>query len=142
MPPAGGRDDGVPRREPAARMRALSWLFAAYNSVEPVFMELGNVDIFCRDEAWAKLRRPSLLAEAGQRLDALETALGTRDWLADGFSIADIAMVTVLREARDTGLFDTRPRLAAYVQRGIARPAFAAALQAQLADFQSEPLAA
>lgn len=138
----GEKDERLLPREPAARMRVLSWLFAAYNSVEPLFMELGNVDIFCRDEAWATLRRPSLLAETGQRLDALEAALGTRDWLGDAFSVADIAMVTVLREARDTGLFDPRPRLAAYVQRGIARPAFAAALQAQLADFQSEPLAA
>jgi len=138
----GGKDERLLPRDPDARMRVLGWLFAAYSSVEPLFMELGTVDIFCAGEPWAKLRRPGLLAAAGQRLDRLEAALGEREWLAGAFSIADIAMVTVLREARDTDLVATRPQLAAYVERGISRPAFAAALYAQLADFQPEPMPA
>ncbi|QCO66696.1 glutathione S-transferase family protein [Luteimonas yindakuii] len=138
----GAKDERLLPRDREARARVTSWLFAAYNTVEPVFMEIGNVEIFCRDEPWARLRRPGLLAEAGQRLDRLQAALGTRDWLAGDFSIADIAMVTVLRGVGDTGLLDSRPGLAAYLQRGIARPAFAAALRAQLADFQPAPAAA
>lgn len=139
----GEKDERLLPRDHEGRMRVMSWLFAAYSSVEPLFMELGNIDLLCAGEPWAKLRRPGLMAAAGQRLDRLETALDGREWLAGGFSIADIAMVTVLREVRDSGLLDTRPRLAAYLERGVTRPAFAAALYAQLADFQTErPVAA
>jgi glutathione S-transferase len=117
------------------RAEALSWLFAAFNSVEPSLMELANVSFFSRKEEWAKLREPSLLEAIGGRLDRLETALGDRDWLAGDFSIADIAMVTVLREVGRTDLFAGRPALEAYVERGTARPAFRTALDAQLAPF-------
>lgn len=138
----GERDERLLPRARVPRARVISWLFAAYNSVEPLLMELGNIDLFAADELWAKLRRPSLLEALGQRLDRLAAALGARDWLADTFSIADIAMVTTLREARDSGLLDSRPRLAAYVERGMSRPAFQAALAAQLNDFKAEPVTA
>ena len=138
----GEKDERLLPRDRKGRMRAVSWLFAAYSSIEPMTMELATVDIFCAGEEWAKLRRPGLLADAGQRLDRLEAALGERDWLAGSFSIADIAMVTVLRGVAASGLLERRPRLAAYLERGIARPAFAAALHAQLSDFQPKPVAA
>lgn len=138
----GEKDERLLPRDREGRMRAVSWLFAAFNSIEPLAMELANVDIFASGEEWARLRRPGLLADAGQRLDRLEDALGDREWLAGGFSVADIAMVTVLRGLRASGLLDGRPRLAAYVERGVGRPAFAAALHAQLSDFQPEPVAA
>src|SRR5690606_23102041 len=118
-------------RDREGRARVTSWLFAAHSSIEPLFMELADVDIFNAGEPWAKLRRPGLLDAIGQRLDLLQTALGEREWLAGRFSIADIAMVSVLRESRDTGLVEARPQLAAYVVRGLSRPAFAAALNAQ-----------
>lgn len=118
-----------------ARMRVLSWLFAAFNSIEPIMLELGNIDIFARGEEWAKLRRPSLLTFAGQRLDRLVDALGSREYLADDFSIADIAMTTVLRNAGSTDLLTTRPILAAYVARNEARPAFQSALATQLETY-------
>jgi len=138
----GEKDERLLPRDREGRMRAVSWLFAAFNSIEPLAMELANVDIFASGEEWARLRRPGLLADAGQRLDRLEHALGDREWLADGFSIADIAMVTVLRGMRVAGLLEGRPRLEAYVERGVGRPAFAAALHAQLSDFQPQPVAA
>lgn len=131
----GEKDDRLLPREPAARDRALSWLFAAYNSVEPWRFEHARVTIFAAQEEWAKLRRPSLERELGLRLDRLVAALGERAWLAGRFSIADIAMVTVLREMQGTALLADRPTLAAYVARGMDRPAFQAALAAQLADF-------
>lgn len=138
----GEKDPRLLPRDGERRSRAISWLFAAYSSVEPLFFELGNVDIFHVREPWAQLRRPGLLEAAGQQLDRLDTALGDRDWLAGEFTIADIAMVTVLRESRDTGLLEARPRLAAYVKRGISRPAFARALHAQLVDLEPDPIAA
>ena len=131
----GGKDARLLPTEPQARETAISWLFAAYNSVEPLMFELSNVDIFAKDEEWAKLRRPSLLEFAGQRFDRLADALGGSDWLAGDFSIADIAMATVLREAGETDLVSSRPNLAAYVKRAMARPAFQRALAAQLAAF-------
>lgn len=133
------KDKRLLPRDREGRARTLSWLFAAYSSVEPLFMELASVDIFNAGEQWAKLRRPGLLEAIGQRLDLLQAALGEREWLAGGFSIADIAMVSVLRESRDTGLVEARPQLAAYVERGLSRPSFATALAAQLEELQSEP---
>lgn len=125
--------------EPQQRADALSWLFAAFNSVEPMMFELGQVTLFAAGEQWAELRKPSLMAFIGERLDRLAAALGGRDWLAGPFSIADIAMATVLREAGDTDLLDERLVLAAYLARATARPAFERALAAQLAAFSDHP---
>ena len=121
------------------RADVLGWLFAAFNSVEPWMFELGNVHLFSAGEEWAKLRRPSLIEDSGKRLDRLAEALGEREWLAGEFSIADIAMVTVLRDDCGTGLIEARPSLAAYVRRGTARPAFQRALAAQLESFTDRP---
>ncbi|MFL9839827.1 glutathione S-transferase family protein [Sphingomonas sp. ST-64] len=138
----GERDARLLPADRQARADAISWLFAAYNSVEPMLLELGNVEIFSAGEQWAELRKPSLLAAIGQKLDRLATAIDGRDWLAGQFSIADIAMTTVLRQAEGSGLLAERPVLLAYLERAIARPAFRAALSAQLADFKPEPVAA
>lgn len=87
--------------EPQLRADTLSWLFAAFNSVEPMMFELGQVTMFAADQPWAELRKPGLLAAIGKRFDRLADALGDREWLTGRFSIADIAMATVLREAQD-----------------------------------------
>ncbi|MBX3561148.1 MAG: glutathione S-transferase family protein [Sphingomonas sp.] len=138
----GEKDERLLPRDPKRRMATISWLFAAYSSIEPWIFEISNVELFSADQEWAKLRRPGLLEDAGRRLDRLADALGDRDWLTGDFSIADIAMVTALRDDCDTGLIAQRPRLAAYLERGTERPAFQAALAAQLADLKPEPVAA
>jgi glutathione S-transferase len=138
----GEKDERLLPRDPQARATVIAWLFAALNSVEPWQLELGNVTLFSAEEEWAKLRTPSLLADTGKRLDRLAEALGEREWLGDGFSVADIAMVTVLRGVDHADLMSSRPRLVDYVARGTARPAFERAMAAQLADFQPEPVAA
>ena len=120
------------------RADVLSWLFAAFNSVEPHFMELANVLIFGADEDWAKARKPSLLEQIAKRLDGLEKVFGDREWLGEDFSIADIAMISILRIPRDSPLIADRPALSAYRARGEARPAFQRALDAQLAAFKTE----
>jgi glutathione S-transferase len=126
---------------PSGQPRAdvLSWLFAAFNSVEPGFMELANVNIFSAGQDWAEARKPGLLEQIGKKLDKLEEALGEREWLTGDFSIADIAMITILRIPRDSELMTARPNLLAYRARGEARPAFQRALDAQLAAFTTEP---
>lgn len=138
----GEKDERLLPREPQARATAISWLFAAYNSVDPMTFELSNIEIFAAGEEWAELRRPSLIEFAGQRLDRLAAAIEGREWLAGRFSIADIAMASVLRNVEGGGLIEERPVLTAYLERAIARPAFKAALAAQLADFKPTPAAA
>jgi glutathione S-transferase len=130
LPPVGSQE----------RARVLSWLLAAFNSIEPLVMEFVNCTVFSRKEEWAALRQPSLVAALDDRLARLETALGEDEWLAGDFSIADIAMTTILRAPRDPAVLAGHARLAAYVARATARPAFARALDAQLAAFaQHDP---
>lgn len=138
----GEKDERLLPRDPQGRATAISWLFAAYNSVEPMAFELSNIEIFSAGEQWAELRRPSLIEFAGQRLDRLSAAIEGRDWLAGRFSVADIAMATVLRELEGSGLLEERPVLMEYLGRAVDRPAFKTALAAQLADFKPAPAAA
>lgn len=119
---------------------AICWLFAALNSVEPWMFELVNVDLFARDEEWTTLRRPSLVAFLGTRLDCLADALGDQEWLGQEFTVGDLAMASVLRIAEYTELLAERPTLDAFVKRAHARPAFARALDAQLDAFDREEI--
>jgi glutathione S-transferase len=132
-----GKDERLLPVDPQRRATTLSWLFAAFNSIEPLIFEHTNVTLFARDEQWAKLRKPGLEAFLGQRLDRLSDALGAQQWLTGSFSVADIAMSTVLREIADSELLSSRPSLADYVTRSTQRPAFQRALDAQLAAFKA-----
>ena len=124
--------------DPAARARAVAWTIAALNSVEPMLMELATIDIFCAGQEWAALRRPGLVEDIRKRLSRLADALGDRDYLEGRFTAADLMMASVLRNLEHTGLLAEQPRLAAYQQRCLARPGYAAAIEAQLADLQTE----
>jgi len=122
--------------DPAARARAIEWMFAALNTIEPHIQNLAAIDLFYADEDWAKARRPGAEVMVRKRLAELAQALGDRDWLADGrFSAGDLLMATVLRILRHTDLVAAEPRLLAYLVRCEARPAFGRALAAQMAAF-------
>lgn len=130
-----------------ARVDATMWLFAALNSVEPHVARLGELLAFHAGEAWARERRPALEAMAARRLGEVDAWLaGTdgveRDYLAGAFSAADILMTTVLRMLDRTGMVDALPRLAAYKERCIARPAFGRALADHAAQYTKETSAA
>lgn len=120
---------------PALRNETLAWMFAALNTVEPPLWNLLEIDLLHPDAAWATLRRPTAVDAAKARLHALSEWMQDREHLLERFTAADILMVTVLRFVRHTDLIAGFPRLAAYVQRCEARPAFQAALQRQLADY-------
>lgn len=123
-----------------ARMRAVAWLIAALNSVEPTFFELINIDIFNRGQEWTKERRPQVVEKIQARLKLLSEALGDKEWLEGRFTIGDLMMVAVLRQLRHTKLVAEQPNLADYVARGESRPAFQQALADQLAIFaQNQP---
>ena len=120
----------------SGRARATAWTIAALNSVEPSVMQLPIIDIFHKDEAWTKERRPQVVEVIGRRLDRLGAWLGDKEWLEDEFSAGDLLMVDVLRSIGDKQLLEQRPNLLAYMKRGTARPAFQRAMAAQLADFE------
>ena len=122
-------------QEPAARSRAVQWLIAALNSVEPAVWNVFVIDNLYPNEEWARLRRPGAVDFMNKKLDALAGRLGDQAFL-DGahFTVGDLMMATVLRFHWDTSQLD--PRLVAYLQRCTSRPAFTRALDAQLADFR------
>lgn len=125
------------------RMRSVAWMIAALNSVEPMIFELINIDIFNRGQDWTKERRPQVVEKIEARLKLLADALGDKDWFEDQFTIGDLMMVSVLRNLRHTDLMAGQPRLAAFVARGEARPAFQRALSDQLSVFkENQPEAA
>ena len=134
-----GKSEALLPRDPQARATAISWLFGAFNTIEPLLFEFTNVAVFAKDEEWAKLRRPSLDEFIAKRLAPLEVRLGGQDWLDDRFTVADIAMVTVLRALGGSRNLTDQPAVAAYVARGEARPAFQQAMAAQLAAFERHP---
>ncbi|MGE0629716.1 MAG: glutathione S-transferase family protein [Hyphomicrobiaceae bacterium] len=135
----GERCEALLPREPGARARATQWVIAALNSVEPHVMNVALIDVFYADEKWAKLRRPGAVQFLERRLTGLSNALGDKPYL-DGaqFTAGDLIMSTVLRILEYTDIVKRDARLAAYVERCIARPAFRRALEAQLADFRQD----
>lgn len=130
---------GLLPADPQAAWTAKGWLFAAFNSVEPVATRLFSYAVFMADQPWSADARAPAEALAKQRLKRLSDALEGKDWLAGEFSIADIAMVTVLENLRPTGLVEQEPAVAAYVARAKARPAYAKAFADQLADYDGQP---
>ena len=123
-----------------ARARAIEWMFAALNSVEPAIMDLSFVKIFEADKPWSAMRRPAVEERIHGRLKDLSARLGDKQWLdGDTFTAGDLLMVTVLRIVIGQGLVETYDNLAAYMARGIARPAFQKALADQMAGFTGEP---
>jgi glutathione S-transferase len=127
--PAAGQD----------RWTAIAWTFAALNSVDPAIGRLASYDLFHADADWMPEARASAETMVQRKLQRLTQALDGRDWLAGVFSIADIQMVATLDSLRHTDLLAQFPVVAAYAARGRNRPAYQAALAAQLADFSEDP---
>jgi len=122
-----------------ARARAIAWMFAALNTVEPPIVEREMAALVERDETWYEERLPILDERIHARLGDLSSRLGGAAWLDGAFSAGDLLMVTVLRRLDGWGLLETYPNLSAYVARGEARPAYKRAFAAQLAVFTGEP---
>jgi glutathione S-transferase len=131
----GERSEALLPKNPAARARAVQWLFAALNSVEPSVVNLFLIDVPYADQEWAKLRRPGAVEFMNKKLDAVAKRLGDKPFLdGERFTAGDLMMATVLRFHSEVA--KRNPRLAAYIDRCTARPAFKRALQAHLSDFR------
>jgi glutathione S-transferase len=135
------RYPGLLPADPDARARAITWMFAALNTVEPPILDLVTVRITEGDKPWAKDRLPLVQERIRQRLTLLSHRLGDREWLDGAFSAGDLVMVSVLLRLRPSGMLDEFPVLAAYVARGEARPAYKRAFAAQWAINAPEPQA-
>ncbi len=131
----GERDERLLPRDPAARLRAIGWMIAALNSIEPFLQTLFFMGFIGADKPWQNEAKDGVRPFVQMRLEQLAAALGDKDWLEGQFSIGDLVMVDILRVIGEHQLVTAHPNLAAYVERGTARPAFKAALAAQLADF-------
>src|SRR5262250_1183613 len=133
----GERSDALLPKDPLARARATQWLIAALNSIEPFIMNVAAIDLFYANEEWAKLRRPGAVEFVQKRLAALSKSLGDKPYLDGGrFTAGDLMMTTVLRILKHTDIVTRDKRLAAYIERCAARPAFQRAFDAQIGDFQ------
>ena len=133
----GEKSEALLPRDPQGKYRAIQWTYAALNSVEPAVINLLLIDVFFTNEEWAKMRRPGAADFVRLKLRRVSEWLGDRQWLeGDRFTIGDLVMITTLRFLRHTDMVAEFPNLAAFLQRGEARPAFQQALSDQLATFR------
>src|ERR1700722_19101714 len=122
-----------------ARARAIAWMFAALNTVEPPILDLQTTKFMERDKTWYEQRLPIVENRIRDRAGELSDRLGNADWLDGAFSAGDLIMVSVLLRLKASGLLGEYPNLAAYVARGEARPAYIKAFEAQRAAFSGKP---
>ena len=122
--------------DPGGRLRAIQWVIAALNSVEPAIMQHAVVTLFEADKPWSAMRADAVVADIKRRLGDLEACLGDKTWLTgESFTVGDLMMISVLGGLRETDLLADLPRLAAYVARGEARPAHVKAMADHLAVY-------
>jgi glutathione S-transferase len=122
-----------------ARARAIMWMFAALNSVEPPILDLTIAKLVEGDKPWAKERLPLVADRVRDRLKQLSARPGDAEWLDGAFSAGDLMMVSVLLRLKPSGILNEFPSLAAYAARGEARPAYKRAFAAQLAINTAKP---
>jgi glutathione S-transferase len=120
-----------------ARARAISWMFAALSTMEPPVVEFTMALVFERDKPWFEGRQPMLETRVRTRLQQLSDRLGDAEWLDGAFSAGDLLMISVLLRLASSGVVDDFPVVAAYVARGVARPAYQRAFAAQYAVFEA-----
>jgi glutathione S-transferase len=135
------RHPGLLPDDANARARAITWMFAALNTVEPPILDLQTTKFLEGDKTWYKQRLPVVEDRIRGRLGELADCLGDAHWLDGAFSAGDLMMVTVLLRLKTSGILDEYPNLSAYVARGTVRPAYKRAFDAQLAVFAGKSTA-
>ncbi|MBV9457754.1 MAG: glutathione S-transferase family protein [Bradyrhizobium sp.] len=131
------RHAGLLPNDANARARAITWMFAAVSTMEPVIVDREVVKLLERDKSWYEPRLQVVEDRIRGRLAELSNRLGDAEWLEGAFSAGDLLMVSVLLRLSGSGLLDEYPNLAAYVACGEARSAYKRAFAAQLAVFHA-----
>lgn len=132
------RHAGLLPNDAHARAHAITWMFAALNTVEPPILERETARLLESNKPWYQERLPLVEDRVRDRLGQLSARLGDADWLDGAFSAGDLMMVSVLLRLKSSGILDEYPNLAAYVASGEARPAYKRAFSAQLAVFSDQ----
>lgn len=138
----GESSEALLPRDPQGRARAMSWVLAALNNIEPTTWNYAMLGFFYGGQDWTEQASPIFEQSARKRLEPVAAYLGDKDWLEGRFTAGDLMMVSVLKIAARTGLLSGYPTLASYHSRGEERPAYQRALAAHLADFEDQPEAA
>jgi glutathione S-transferase len=106
------------------RTRVIQWCFAALSTIEPTLLQIQTLD-HGGDASSDPARRTALVETTNRKFAVLEDQLARRSHLAGGeFTVADILMVTVLRQVRRTTLMQGFPLLLEYFGRCQSRPAW------------------
>ena len=129
--------EGLLPKDPAARARALMWMFAAVNTMELPILDFAYGRFTEGKKPWYEERVVMVKDRIRDRMKQLAARLGDAQWLDGAFSAGDLMMVHVLQRLKPSGLLDEFPTLAAYVARAEARPAYQRAFAAQLAVFKA-----
>jgi glutathione S-transferase len=112
----------MPRDLPG-EAQVLRWCMAAMNSLEMPLLNIQVLD-WGQNPGCAK-HREFLVGWAGQHLANLNRWLDSREYVAtDSFTVADILTTHVLAVVKDQRLLDPHPRVTAYRDRCLARPAW------------------
>ena len=125
---------GLLPEDPDAGKRAIVWMFAALNTVEPPIVEREMAEME-RDAPWYEARRAAIDERVRDRLRRLSARLGDAQWLDGPFSAGDLLMIEVLLRL-EGALVDDFTNLCAYLARGKARLAFRRAFAAQREVFE------
>jgi GST-like protein len=119
----------------ADRYRTIQWVMFQMGGIGPTFGQLGYFNKFAGREIEDKRPLERYVAESKRLLAVLETRLQDRDWIMDDYTIADVSTLGWVRnlitfyEARELVEFDSFANVAAWLERGLARPAVQRGLQ-------------
>ena len=126
--------------EARTRAEVVRWCFAALSTVEPVISMIVLDDFAKKTDPVSREKRAGQVKWAEQVLGGVEKHLGEHAFTAgEEFTVADILMVTVLRQARRAGVLAKFPRCEAYRQKCEARPAWGRTVAAYEKRLGAEP---
>jgi len=116
--------------DPARRYETIQWVFFQMAAIGPMFGQVGFFNKFAGREIADKRPLERYVKESRRLIGVIETRLDGRDWImGEDYTIADVSMLGWVRnlvgfyEARDLVGFGDFPKVAAWLERGLARPA-------------------
>jgi GST-like protein len=114
----------------ARRYETIQWVFFQMAAIGPIFGQVGFFHKFAGREIADKRPLERYAKESRRLIGVVETRLDGKPWImGEDYTIADISMLGWMRNligfygARDLVGFDDFPKVAAWLERGLARPA-------------------